>query len=60
MITLYDLNLLIDLPLIAFLRKGSTRVEKFKFSRIIETSWTETSVNDMDDDGTEGLEDIGA
>ncbi len=49
-----------DSPLIPFLRKGSTRVEKLKFSRIAETSSTETSANDTDDAAAGGLEDDAA
>jgi hypothetical protein len=46
------------LPLIAFLRNGSTKVKNFNVSRITDTSWTETSFKDTDEDATEGLEDV--
>ena len=41
------------MPLIPFLRKGSTRAQKLKLLRITETSWTETSFNGTDEDAAE-------
>ena len=49
-----------DFPLIPFLRKGSTRVEKLRFSRMVETSRTETSASALDADAAEGVEVAGA
>jgi hypothetical protein len=37
-----------------------TRVEKFRFSRMVETSWTETSASALDDDAAGGVEAAGA
>ncbi len=45
-----------DFPVTPFLRKGSTRVEKLSFSRMVETSRTETSASALDDDAAEGVE----
>jgi hypothetical protein len=50
MISSQDWILWIALPLIPFLRKGSTRAMKLKLLRITETSRTETSFNGTDDD----------
>jgi hypothetical protein len=35
-------------------------VEKLRFSRMVETSWTETSASALDDDAAEGVEVAGA
>ncbi len=51
---------MMDFPLIPFFRKGSTRVEKLRFSRMVETSRTETSASALDDDAAEGVEVAGA
>ena len=49
-----------DFPVTPFLRKGSTGVEKLRFSRMVETSWTETSASALDDDAADGVEVAGA